>query len=168
MKKYIGIITIILLHFLFKAIEYGQLIKTRGVVVETGKFEYGSSYNHRRARDIVPYPIAKFKGPLITKEVKTLLYKPEEIPPDSIPPERYAISYIETDEYITTIPWGSYFLWNYNIGDSVDVIYDPRDAANGRVCEFFSFWLTLPAICVIILLCFAWVGICILAKMRHE
>ena len=77
MGKYLGYLVIILIHFGIKGCQYSEMEKTTGVVVEERSFAYGRM-SGRGGRDIVPYPVVKFKGPVTTKEIKKRIYKPED------------------------------------------------------------------------------------------
>ena len=167
MGRYIGYVVILLLYISFKGCDYSSLNKTTGVVVDERYFRYGR-LNTASPRDVVAYPIARYKGPITRKMVLTLLYKPEESDPNLHPLKMYDTTYTDNDEYITTTPWGAYFWGEYHLGDTVDVIYDSYEPEQGRVCTIFSFWFTLPAICILIFLGLLWTGIHNLIISRVE
>lgn len=161
MGKYLGYIIIIIVHFFIKGCKYQQLEKTTGVVVDERSFQYGRS-NIASARNVVPYPIAKFTGPTTRKEIKTPIYKPENLSPEerqNYQGEIFETKIIETNEYTTETPWGAYFFRRYQTGDSIKVVYDRYKPQQGIVCTFFSFWLNLRSLCFIILFSIVWTGI---------
>ncbi len=189
MTKYIiGILFILAMHFFIKWIELSTRTVTKGVVIDSRSFSYGSVHGLNRSRDVVPYPIVRFKGPEITTTFSREITQAEF---DSVSIEigklgnisqmeadmiqqimvdglrgKYKDSMVVKNEYITETPEGAYFFHSYPTGDSVDVIFDESYPNHARVYTFFSYWLTLPAICIIILFSLAYIGILVVASAR--
>ncbi|MEZ5016847.1 MAG: hypothetical protein R2800_07330 [Flavipsychrobacter sp.] len=171
-----GYAIIFLIYLLFKGCNYAQMEKTEGTVIDQETFTYGSAFRGGGGRDIVPYPIAKFKGPARKTRPNIDFSSLSRQELDSI--HQYATAagpefsvsnainnyldykrsiLVESTDYITTEPTGAYFFKEYKMGEKVKVIYDQPD--NAIVCTLFSFWFTLPSLSILILLCLVWTGI---------
>lgn len=193
MKLIAGYIVIFLVFLIIKVTTYLNLQKTTGVVVGEGHFTYGSARASGR-RAIIPYPIAKFKGPLQKQKIRRYTYKPEdqqsselvisntEISFDSASQEGidsliskivdaskgYVDSFYTTDEYLTSEPTGGYFFKHYKKGETIDIVYDYDTPDTAIVNTFFSYWLTLPALSILIFLSIAWTGIYNILAKRYS
>lgn len=171
-----GYIVIFLVYLLFKGCGYARMEKAEGIVIDQETFTYGSAFSGGSSRDIVPYPIAKFKGParevrqrsdfssLSRQELDSIEASAENSGPnyslsDAITSyiNHKQFTLVVSDEYTTVEPTGAYFFKEYGIGEKVTVIYDHPD--NAIVYTIFSYWFTLPAIAILILLCLVWTGI---------
>lgn len=184
-KLIIGYIIIFGLYFSIKGCNYSYLEKTKGVVVDSRSFSYGRATGHRAD---IPYPIARFKGPpvvvkerhditqaevdMIDLEINKMGSITEEMAKglkaykvDSVRQAHPEITKTIT-EYTTVTPWGAFFFSGYHNGDSVDVVYEPGHTKEARVCTFFSYWLTLPSLCIVIFLCLLWTGIARISEMQ--
>jgi hypothetical protein len=190
MTKYIvGIAIILCVHFFIKWTDYNSKTITQGIVIDHGTFSYGSAFRSTSARrDIVSFPIAKYKGPETVTKFRQDITQSQF---DSIAIEidkmgsitqsyadvlqqrmvdelrkKYKDSIYIKSEYTTQAPEGAYFFTSHPLGDSIDIIYDQNSPAEGIVYTFFSYWLTLPAISILILFSLLYVGIVIAANAR--
>lgn len=189
MGKYIGYIIIFGIFFFFKWSRLQSLEKTKGVVVDGRLFSYGSAFRPGRQRDVVPYPIAQFHGPTSLQEKITYIRRPEDIAEDEfhfdsslhgealayaikdsirrVQKQNTIVEQVKVTEYRTQEPTGAYFFTTYNLGDSIDVIYENGRVMEARVYTFFSYWITLPSLGILIMLSLIWTGIYNLVTKKY-
>lgn len=147
--KYLTGYIIILSFYLFsKGCDYNSSVKTYGIVVSEKDTWFGSG----RYRSHVYYPIAKFTGPSHVVTSEHNLYTRDG--KDSI-----ITSYINTTEYLTTDPRGGYYLSKLPMGTRVKIIYEEGFVSEATVYTIFSYWLKIPTICILLVLCFIWTGV---------
>ncbi|MCD6062911.1 MAG: hypothetical protein K0R82_822 [Flavipsychrobacter sp.] len=170
----IGYVVVFGLFFSMKAWELQDLEIKKGVVIDYGNFNYGSYYGRtRESRNaIVPYPIARFalySRPQTMTDAELRKKAEERMDPDTVNiynRDRMFAEYFKQvkeeagiHEFKTTEPTGAFFLYNFQEGDSIDVIFYPDRPEEATVYSFFSYWITLPSFAVLVLICFIWTAI---------
>lgn len=184
MKLLSGYILILLVFFIVKEYKYLNLQKTTGIVVGEHYYIYSGLRNLGNGTKII-YPIAKFKGPTTRKKFRKHFFKPEngttvdyllssrniqtgnltEAEKDSILKQLpdtiklYVDSIYNVDEYTTVEPTGSYFFKRYKTGELIDVIYENNKPDTAIVNTLFSYWITIPALYILVFLCILWTGV---------
>lgn len=194
MKLVAGYIFIFMLSFITKGCNYVDFRKTKGKIISLGKLTYRSIRIRGRYNSSYLYPIAEFRGPTRVKHYKVFTYKSEEQekrpqadPKDldslqlPLPEERKAIilqritdidngyhdSTEMSDIYLTAEPTGAYFFHNFNIGDSIDIIYEEGHPSEAIIDTFSSYWLPLPRLEILIFLCLVWTAIHNVATKKY-
>lgn len=170
------------LYFAIKLYDYQFIIITKGIVVGHGAFSYSPVRNAFSAHAAIPYPIAEYrdtKNDRPTSKV-TLAMVIDSVEWDSV--NKYNMKYLLLDKqrellkqhdsfygiYTTIYPEGGFFFSEYPLGDSIKVFYSDGKASQGKVYGFFTYWLPLNTLMILMLVCVAASGLHRFALLLSE
>lgn len=144
---------------------YLNLILVKGCVYN----EYYVDYGRGRRRSSKAYesksyfPVAIFKAPerVASHDTMPKVFQDMAVNATDTSGDSSTVKAPEKNNlYTTASPVGSYFFDRYKPGDSVTVYYYPGEIEDAKVLAFSTYWLPLPAIYLLAMLCFLWTAAC--------